>query len=170
MVHDEGGPDEQFLQLFFEDAAAGAKFITDSAGFWSVLEGVVEFIGALNKPRLLDLFNNVPQAWNHMVVTTESPRHLTDYVNNDGLNNKSTTDPRGTNPGNPYTLKKTDYSGAPGLLEALLALPKLAEQLTAAGDLRDAGIVVYAYKRVLAQQWSISQAFAYLRDNNIVGG
>ena len=169
MVHDEGGPDEQFLTQLFNDRAEANAFIVNSAGYWSIVEQRDQFVGALNKRTLMDVLQN-SNAYNHFIIEDESPRRMPDFVNNDGLNNVSTVNPKGTNPGNPYELKEVDYSGAPGLLEALLALPELAKQLTAAGDLRDAGIVVYAYKRVLDQQWSISQAFAYLRDNHIVGG
>ena len=66
------------------------------------------------------------------------------------------------------TLEEADFSGAPGLLEALAALPEFAAQLTKQGKLRQAGIVMYAYAQVIRHTWSITEAFAYLRDNRIL--
>jgi hypothetical protein len=66
------------------------------------------------------------------------------------------------------TVKSGDFSGAQGLLDALASLPALAAQLTKAGRLRDAGIVIYAYEQVIKRYWSITQAFAYLVANRIL--
>lgn len=62
---------------------------------------------------------------------------------------------------------KADFSGAPGLLEALQGFLTLAGDLTELGKIRQAGIVLYAYKQVINQVWSITQAIQYLIDNRI---
>jgi hypothetical protein len=85
----------------------------------------------------------------------ETPRKI-------GLNAK--TEKKGAT-----SLETADFTGAEGLLEALAALPELAAKLTIAGELRQAGIVLYAYRQVIANLWSITEAFAYLRNQRIVG-
>jgi len=63
--------------------------------------------------------------------------------------------------------KKSNFSGAAGLLEALNGLLKLASDLTAMREVRKASIVLYAYNQVIKQVWSITQAIQYLIDNRI---
>jgi hypothetical protein len=66
------------------------------------------------------------------------------------------------------TLKTADFSGVPGLLQALASLPDLAAQLTKQGKLREANIVLYAYNQVVNQNWTITEAFDYLDKNGIL--
>jgi hypothetical protein len=65
-------------------------------------------------------------------------------------------------------LETTDFSGVPGLLDALAALPEFAAQLTRMGKLREAGIVMYAYSQVMKGVWTITEAFAYINANVIL--
>jgi hypothetical protein len=69
--------------------------------------------------------------------------------------------------------QEADFSGAPGLLEALQGFVTLAADLTRMGEIRKAEIVLYAYRQVIHQTWTITQAIQYLIDNRItatVGG
>jgi hypothetical protein len=83
------------------------------------------------------------------------------------------TDPAGVKRSPPpsekkLTLEEADFSGVPGLLEAIAALPELAAQLTKQGKLRDAGIVLYAYNQVINNNWTITEAIDYLDKNGIL--
>ncbi len=61
-----------------------------------------------------------------------------------------------------------DFSGAPGLVSALQGLLLYSETLRAAGRLRDAGIVKYAYDQVIDLRFTITEAFDYLRKVGLV--
>lgn len=63
---------------------------------------------------------------------------------------------------------KGDVSGAGGLIDALNGLAVYAATLLAAGRKRDAAIVQFAYDQVISQKWTVTEAFQYLRDNNLV--
>jgi len=93
------------------------------------------------------------------------PADVQDVRNQVGVSPRQTWHPdRSVKPA-----KRQDFSGAPGLLQALVALPALAAQLTGEKKFREAGIVLYAYNQVIKNTWSITEAFAYLRENHIVG-
>jgi len=62
---------------------------------------------------------------------------------------------------------KADFSGAPGLIQALEGLVTYAAALTSVGRIRDAGIVLYAYQQVVNGSWTITKAFRYLFDNRL---
>jgi hypothetical protein len=63
---------------------------------------------------------------------------------------------------------KADFSGAQGLFDAAAGLLAYAQALRDSGRIRDAGIVKYAYDRIFDQQWTVTQAFDYLRHNHLV--
>ncbi len=63
---------------------------------------------------------------------------------------------------------KQDFSGVPGLFDALAALPTLAAELTKEGRLREAGQVTYAYQQVIHLNWTISFALDYLHTWGLV--
>jgi hypothetical protein len=63
--------------------------------------------------------------------------------------------------------KKSDFSGAQGLITFLNNLPMLAAQLKKDGKVREAGIVLFAYNQVISDKWSITTMLQYLRDNRI---
>lgn len=65
--------------------------------------------------------------------------------------------------------EKSDFSGATTLFESVAALLQLATNLTKIGEVRQAGIVLYAYQQIIRQAWSITEAIQYLVDNRIVG-
>lgn len=65
------------------------------------------------------------------------------------------------------TSKAGDFSGAAGLLAAANGLLAYADALRKAGRKRDAGIVQFAYDQIFSGQWSITEAFDFLRRNNL---
>jgi hypothetical protein len=68
----------------------------------------------------------------------------------------------------PVHRKPADFSGAAGLIEFLNNLPAFAEILKREGRVRDAGIVLFAYRQTIAGKMSITEMLQYLRDNRIV--
>jgi hypothetical protein len=110
---------------------------------------------------LLDAITNTPPLFPILANPKKSPRST------------GWTDPNGVKRTPPPSEKKEppsdgDFSGAQGLLDAISALPTLAAKLTQAGELRQAGIVIYAYEQVVRQNWTVTQAFDYLLKNRIV--
>lgn len=67
----------------------------------------------------------------------------------------------------PASAKTGSTAGAGTLLTVLDLLLQLVDTLKAEGRLRDAGIVQYAYDRVIDGTFSITQALDYLRANNL---
>lgn len=64
--------------------------------------------------------------------------------------------------------KKADFSGAGALLEDLAALPALAAQLVRQGRFRDAGIVLFQYREVIAGRISITAAIDFLSKSGLL--
>lgn len=93
-----------------------------------------------------------------MIWLGESPR-------NEGINSR---DELMAGKSSAATAKKGNFSGAQGLVDALAGLLIYVQALKSQGRLRDAGIVQFAYDQVTSGKWSITQAFDYLRENNLV--
>jgi hypothetical protein len=63
--------------------------------------------------------------------------------------------------------KKGDFTGAGGLLAFINNLPAYAAALQLQGRTRDAGIVLFAYNQVKTLKWTVTEALAYLTQNNL---
>jgi hypothetical protein len=88
----------------------------------------------------------------------ESPRKF-------GIN--SAAEKRVSVPRGDFTAKKSDFSGAGGLITFVNSLPAYAAILKREGRARDAGIVLFVYNQIISQQLSITDGLKILRDNNL---
>jgi hypothetical protein len=112
----------------------------------------------LNSSYVQNVGPNINQGEKRQNIYLESPRSF-------GVNSVDERTAAGAGAG--QSAKKSDFSGANTLFQAFLALTGYAAALQAEGRTRDAGIVLYAIAQVNSQKWSITQAFQYLRDNNL---
>jgi len=91
----------------------------------------------------------------------------------------ATESPRSTGWSNPVTGEKHDappsdkkgakgqFGGAAQLIDAAKSLLVYADALRASGQIRSANIVKYAYDNIFNGTWTITEAFDYLRRNNL---
>jgi hypothetical protein len=70
-------------------------------------------------------------------------------------------------PAGGFTAKKSDFSGAAGLLTFVNNLPAYAEVLRREGRTRDAGIVLFVYRQIITLAISVTDGLQILRDNNL---
>jgi len=63
---------------------------------------------------------------------------------------------------------KINLSGAPTLFDQVQLIKDFGLQLAKQGKLREAGIVLYAYNRIIDQTFSVTEAFDYLRKSGIL--
>jgi hypothetical protein len=63
---------------------------------------------------------------------------------------------------------KADFSGASDLFAAASGLLAYSDALRKAGEIRQAGIVKFAYDQIFSLKWTVTEAFDYLRENNLV--
>jgi hypothetical protein len=92
------------------------------------------------------------------VQVNESPRN-TGWTDSDGVKRAAAPTDKG---------KTSTFAGAGGLIDAFLALEAYAQSLKDEGRIRDAGIVQSAIDEVLAQEWSITEAFDFLRNAGLL--
>jgi hypothetical protein len=178
-----------YVQLFYtvDDTPVGPNFYFTSYYFFETQEECDSFVSAYPiSPGggLLSATMPVWFRWNKKVINSwvnssnvqnlgptpiagekgqniylESPRKF-------GIN--SATEKRVPVPSDQFTAKRSDFTGAQGLVTFIDSLPALAAILKKEGRVRDAGIVTYAYNQVISQKWSVTTALDYLRKNRIV--
>jgi hypothetical protein len=165
------GPNRVYLYYFFATKAACDQFVIDNpvSPGGGVLSPTAPIWFRLDKTMLLQWIAGAAPvnlgtatspifSGKKQMIYFESPRKI-------GVN--SFVEKRvKAGPGD-SSAQESDFSGADGLITFLNSLPALADQLEADGQVRQAGIVRYAYNQVIANKWTITEMLAYLRDNRI---
>jgi hypothetical protein len=122
-------------------------------------ESLFKFFIAFQPTLVADAFLNSPPFFPMLVNPETSPRY-TGWKDPAGVERKPAPSDQ--------KLKKGDFSGAAGLVQALEGLVLYADMLRSEGRLRDAGIVKSAYDSVINGSISITEAFDLLRRNGLV--
>lgn len=133
-------------------------FLLDQASFMVIAQAFVSSFVA-------DAVANQPPFFPMLVNPKKSPRY-TGFTDAAGVKVEPPPSDKSSKGG--AGGDKLDFTGAPGLVEAFLGLAAYESVLRETGRLRDAGIVQFAIDQVNNNVWSITEAFAYLREQRLV--
>jgi hypothetical protein len=106
------------------------------------------------------LWDAIPVAPDQQIIrnVTKTPRY-DGWTDSAGVARKP--------PPSDLKLKRTDFSGVPGLFTFIQNMPVYAEILRSEGRPRDAGIVLELYRQVVGGRQTLTDALAILRENGL---